>query len=63
MTESTVEQQTACIVNTLGMHARPAAEFVKLAGRFKSAIRVEKGEGDAYVTNVVVLVGVGLEFA
>ena len=24
------------------MHARPAAEFVKLAGRFSSEIRVEK---------------------
>jgi phosphocarrier protein len=24
------------------MHARPAAEFVKIAGRFKSDIRVEK---------------------
>jgi phosphocarrier protein len=30
------------IVNRAGMHARPAAEFVKLAGRFSSDIRVEK---------------------
>lgn len=30
------------IVNRAGMHARPAAEFVKLAGRFASEIRVEK---------------------
>lgn len=30
------------IVNRAGMHARPAAEFVKTAGRFKSAITVEK---------------------
>ena len=42
MTESTVEERTARIVNPLGMHARPAAEFVKLAGRFESEIRVEK---------------------
>jgi phosphocarrier protein len=30
------------IVNRAGMHARPAAEFVKLAGRFSADIRVEK---------------------
>ena len=30
------------IVNRAGMHARPAAEFVKIAGRFKADIRVEK---------------------
>ena len=30
------------IVNRLGMHARPAAEFVKLAGRFQCEITVEK---------------------
>lgn len=30
------------IVNRAGMHARPAAEFVKLAGRFSSHITVEK---------------------
>lgn len=28
------------IVNTLGLHARAAARFVQLAGRFKSKIRV-----------------------
>jgi len=30
------------IVNRAGMHARPAAEFVKTAGRFKADITVEK---------------------
>ncbi len=30
------------IVNRAGMHARPAAEFVKVAGRFASEITVEK---------------------
>ncbi len=37
MHEATVE-----IVNRAGMHARPAAEFVKLAGRYQSAVKVEK---------------------
>ena len=30
------------IVNRAGMHARPAAEFVKIAGRFNADITVEK---------------------
>lgn len=41
----TVPQQIeceVCIVNRAGMHARPAAEFVKLAGRFRSEITVAK---------------------
>lgn len=30
------------IVNPLGLHARPAAEFVKIANRFTSSIAVRK---------------------
>lgn len=41
MSES-VETRTVRIVNRAGMHARPAAEFVKLAGRFASRISVAK---------------------
>lgn len=37
MTETTVE-----IVNAAGMHARPASEFVKLAGRYRAEVRVAK---------------------
>lgn len=32
------------IVNELGLHARPAAMFVKLANEFLSEITVEKGQ-------------------
>ena len=35
-------ERTVEVVNRAGMHARPAAEFVKLAGRFTADIRVEK---------------------
>lgn len=35
-------QREVEIVNRAGMHARPAAEFVKIAGRFSADIRVEK---------------------
>src|SRR2546426_10339794 len=39
-----VIEREAKIVNPLGMHARPAAEFVKLASRFKSAVEVRKDD-------------------
>ena len=42
MTGTTTDEGIAKIVNRLGLHARPAAEFVKLAGQFTCAIRVEK---------------------
>lgn len=35
-------QRTVEIVNRAGLHARPAAEFVKLAGRFDCEIQVER---------------------
>ncbi|MDT8369321.1 MAG: HPr family phosphocarrier protein [Longimicrobiales bacterium] len=35
-------QMTVKIVNSAGMHARPASEFVRLAGRFRSEVWVEK---------------------
>jgi phosphocarrier protein HPr len=39
-----VIEHSAMIVNPLGMHARPAAEFVKVASRFKAAVQVRKDE-------------------
>ncbi len=43
-----VVRREVAIVNRLGMHARAAAAFVKLAGRFQSKIEVEK---DGVVVN------------
>jgi phosphocarrier protein HPr len=39
--EERVEREVR-VVNRAGMHARPAAEFVKVAGRFSADITVEK---------------------
>jgi phosphocarrier protein HPr len=39
-----VIEREAKIVNPLGMHARPAAEFVKVASRFRSAVEVRKDD-------------------
>ena len=39
-----VIERDARIVNPLGMHVRPGAEFVKIANRFKSAVEVRKDD-------------------
>lgn len=38
--------QDFTITNKLGIHARPAAQFVKIANRFDCNIRVEKDEDE-----------------
>jgi len=42
MTDNGRLERDVQILNRAGMHARPAAEFVKTAGRFASDITVEK---------------------
>jgi phosphocarrier protein len=50
-----VIEREAMIVNPLGVHARPAAEFVKIASRFKAAIEVRR---DAMTVNGKSIMGV-----
>jgi len=40
---SNVVEKEMVILNTLGLHARPAAMFVKLTNEFISEITIEKG--------------------
>jgi phosphocarrier protein len=42
MNELDTKEASAEVVNKAGLHARPAAELVKLAGTFSSEIHVEK---------------------
>jgi len=42
MTENGRVERDVQIVNRAGMHARPAAEFVRIAGRFAAEVMVEK---------------------
>lgn len=35
-------ERSVTILNRTGLHARPAAEFVKLAGRFEAEIKITK---------------------
>ena len=37
-------ERDARIVNPLGMHARPAAEFVKVASKYRCAVQVNKDD-------------------
>jgi len=39
-----VVERTVRIVNSLGLHARPAAAFVKIAGRYQCHIAVRNDE-------------------
>ncbi len=39
-----MEHKRITIVNKLGLHARAAAKFVTLASRFKSDVRLVRGE-------------------
>jgi phosphocarrier protein HPr len=40
-------QREVSVLNKLGLHARPAAEFVRCARTFRSSIFIEK-EGESY---------------
>lgn len=42
MTNSVDQERTVQIRNKFGLHARPAAEFVKLANQFSAEIMVRK---------------------
>ena len=39
-----VAERTVTIVNQLGLHARPSAEFVKLASRFRSSVLLKRDD-------------------
>lgn len=53
------------IINELGLHARPAAMFVKLANRFSSEITVAKGpeqvNGKSIMGVMMLAAGMGTE--
>ncbi len=44
---------TLTIKNKVGLHARPAALFVREAARFKSAITVQNGEKQANAKSIL----------
>jgi phosphocarrier protein len=42
-----ITENKVLLTNEVGLHARPAARFVKLAAQFKSKIKVRKGDSEA----------------
>jgi phosphocarrier protein len=42
-----VIERTIEIVNSLGLHARPAAQFVRTASRFESRVTIRAGDRSA----------------
>jgi phosphocarrier protein len=48
---------TLTVRNKVGLHARPAAQFVQQANKFKSAITVSKGE-EVKVVNAKSILGI-----
>jgi phosphocarrier protein HPr len=46
MSSTCDRERVVVITNKYGLHARPAAEFVKLAGRFRSIVMVRKDDLD-----------------
>ncbi len=49
------------VVNKLGMHARPAGMFNKLAKRTKADIKVWKGDKSAGVLQILAVMGMGIK--
>ena len=47
------------LTNKLGLHARPAAQFVQLAASFKSQITISAGGKTAAAKSILGLLGLG----
>ena len=62
MTNSVEQERTVQIRNKFGLHARPAAEFVKLANRFKSEILVRKFDLEVNGKSIMGMMMLAAEF-
>jgi phosphocarrier protein len=47
--------RTVKVLNATGLHARPAGLFIETANRFRSAVRVAKGEREVSGKSVLAL--------
>lgn len=55
-------EQTVAIQNKQGLHARPAAEFVKLASRFRSEVSVRKQDLEVNGKSIMGMMMLAAEF-
>lgn len=56
-----MKEFTYCIKDELGIHARPAGEIVKKAGKFSSKITMESGEKTADIKRIFGIMGLGVK--
>ncbi|HEY2825527.1 MAG TPA: HPr family phosphocarrier protein [Gemmatimonadales bacterium] len=57
-----VVERAARVVNPLGLHARPAAEFVKTASRFRAEVSVRKDEDFVNGKSILGVMTIAAEF-
>jgi phosphocarrier protein HPr len=62
MTNSLEQERTVQIRNKFGLHARPAAEFVKLANQYKSEIMVRKFDLEVNGKSIMGMMMLAAEF-
>lgn len=62
MTSSVEFERTVQIRNKFGLHARPAAEFVKLANQFKADIMVRKFDLDVNGKSIMGMMMLAAEY-
>ena len=55
-------EREAKIVNKLGIHARPAAEIVKTAGKFKSTITIVRDDLEVNAKSIMGVMMLAAEF-
>jgi phosphocarrier protein HPr len=55
-----MQTATLIIINKVGLHARPAALFVKSAMAYQAAITVAKGEKTANAKSLLSVLGLGV---
>jgi phosphocarrier protein len=55
-------EREARIVNKLGIHARPAAEIVKAAGKFKSSITIVRDDLEVNAKSIMGVMMLAAEF-
>lgn len=55
-----MKQSTVTLTNPTGLHARPAAEMVKAAAKFKSKIILEGNGKEADAKSIILVLRLGL---
>ncbi|MCM1233889.1 MAG: HPr family phosphocarrier protein [Ruminococcus flavefaciens] len=57
-----MKEFTYTVQNRLGIHARPASEINRLASKYESVIRVQKGEKEADAKRILQLMGLNVQY-